>query len=52
MLTGAAEGRAVVQAGVMGVSDYLLKSSFSVDQLLSAVKSALEPRPPSHSEAS
>jgi CheY-like chemotaxis protein len=44
LLKAAAEKRLVLQAGSLGVQDYLLKSRFSLSELLARVKKRLTPQ--------
>lgn len=48
LLTAMSEREAVVQAARMGVSDYLLKSHFSLADMLARVESCLHPQPVGH----
>ena len=44
MLTDAAERELIVKAGKLGISGYVLKSSFSLEKLLARIEDALDGR--------
>jgi CheY-like chemotaxis protein len=45
LLTAASDRKFVIEAGKLGVKDYLLKSRFSLEDLLARVRKYAQPRP-------